>query len=251
MAFYRITWNEKHRFATVHNYGCTFRCSFCSYKLRSGAEGKPGLAFPTPKKFLSDDEVKAALKSVPAEAVYFMGGEPTVAKSLPEILHFVKHELGIRTKLGHTNGSMLPLANLDGANVGFKAFDDALHFEITGRAKYLIYNNFSRAFDAGIELAANMVFVPGLVGIDQLEKLAAFLAKLDRNLPMHIMGYIPVPGLPHLRPTAEEMAKAEEAVRAILPNVKSSHLSREQAKGLSRRDDRFQVEVIAGDPLVR
>lgn len=247
MAFRRITWNEKYRFATVHNYGCTFHCSFCSYKLRSGAAGRPGLAFPAPETFLSDDEVKTALRSVPLEKLYFMGGEPTVAKSLPAILRFAKTELGVKTKLGHTNGSMLPLPDLDGANVGFKAFDEELHLRITGKPKSLIYDNFARAFDAGMELAANMVYVPGLVEIDQLEKLGAFLAGLDKNIPFHIMGYIPVPGEPWRQPTPEEMDHAETAVRQHLVKVNSSRLSTEQARDLSERDDRFRVKVIAGD----
>ena len=38
MAFHKITYHEQYKFATLHNYGCTFRCSFCSYKLRSGAD---------------------------------------------------------------------------------------------------------------------------------------------------------------------------------------------------------------------
>ena len=42
MPFFKITYNQKYRFATLHNFGCTFRCGVCSYKLRSGAEGTPG-----------------------------------------------------------------------------------------------------------------------------------------------------------------------------------------------------------------
>ncbi|MEG1979753.1 MAG: radical SAM protein, partial [Victivallaceae bacterium] len=150
MAFYRITYNEKYRFATLHNYGCTFHCSFCSYKLRSGANGRPGFAEPKPEKFLTVEEQKAALKKVDIDKLYFMGGEPTVAPELPEMLHFAKTELNVMTKLGHTNGSKLPLPYLDGANVGFKAWSDELHLEITGRPKSLIYDNFQRAFDAGL-----------------------------------------------------------------------------------------------------
>ena len=250
MAFHRITWNEKYRFATVHNYGCTFHCPFCSYKLRSGAEGRPGLAWPAPKNFLTDDAIKTALRPLPLQSLYFMGGEPTVAPSLPAILRFAKEELGVTTRLGHTNGSRLPLPDLDGANVGFKAFDPELHRQITGQPKALIYDNFSRAFDAGMQLAANLVFVPGLVGCDELENLVKFIAGLDREIPFHIMGYIPVPGQPWQPPTDAEMAEAESLAGTYLKQVRSSRLSSEQAKNLSARDDRFHVRVIAGDPVM-
>ena len=36
-----------------------------------------------------------------------MGGEPTVAKELDEMVAFAKLELGSETRLGHTNGSRL------------------------------------------------------------------------------------------------------------------------------------------------
>lgn len=245
MAFFKITYNEKYNFATLHNFGCTFKCPFCSYKLRSGANGTPGLSHPKPERFLTTTEMKEALRSVSPEKVYFMGGEPTVAKELEEMLHFAKDELNAVTKLGHTNGNKLPLPYLDGANVGFKAWNEELHLELTGREKALIYDNFRMAFDAGLQMAANMVFVPGLVDIDQLESLAAWLGKLSPEIPFHIMGYIPVPGLDYRRPEPEEIAKAEERCRVHLSKVNSSSLSTEEAKDLSSRDDRFNVVRIA------
>ncbi len=245
MAFFKITYNEKYNFATLHNFGCTFKCPFCSYKLRSGANGTPGLSYPKPERFLSVQEIKEALRSVSPEKVYFMGGEPTVAKELDEMLYFAKNELNAVTKLGHTNGSKLPLDCLDGANVGFKAWDEGLHLRLTGQEKNLIYNNFKAAFDAGLQMAANMVFVPGLVDIEQLESLAAWLSEISAEIPLHIMGYIPVPGLDYRRPEAEEIAEAERRCRVYLSKVNSSSLSSEEAKDLSSRDDRFNVVRIA------
>ena len=74
MSFYRITQNKKYDFATLHNWGCTFHCPFCSYKLRSGSDGRPGFAVPAPKKFLSVAEIKKVLSDLQPEKVYFMGG---------------------------------------------------------------------------------------------------------------------------------------------------------------------------------
>ncbi len=246
MAFFRVTCNRKHGFATVHNYGCCFRCPFCSYKLRSGADGLPGLSTPAPERFLTPEEIRAALLRVRPARVFFMGGEPTLAPELPELLDFAKHTLGAVTRLGHTNGSRLPLADLDGANVGFKAWDPAAHLAVTGRDKELVYGNFERAFAAGTDLAANLVFVPGLIDLDQLEGLAGFLAGLSAEIPFHIMGYIPVPGASWRRPEEAEMAAASTLARRYLKRVECSHLTAEEALDLSRRDDRFRVEVIAG-----
>jgi pyruvate formate lyase activating enzyme len=245
LAFHCITYNDKYRFATLHNYGCTFRCPICSYKLRSGANGTPGLSFPKPKRMLSVAEMKSALRSVPLRTVYFMGGEPTVAKELQEMLDFAKDELGARTFLGHTNGSRLPLPNLDGANVGLKAWDEGVHLRYTGRPKGPIFENFEAAMRAGLEMKANVVYVPGLVDIDQVEAVAGWLADIDRNVPFHIMGYIPVPGQPYPRPTDDQMDEAVMACKKHLANVAASHLTPEEAVDITARDDRFKVRTIA------
>jgi len=245
MAFHKITYNEKHRFATLHNYGCTFRCPVCSYKLRSGPDGRPGFAFEKPERYLRVDEMKRALQSVSVEKVFFMGGEPTVAKELPEMLDFVKNALGVNAYLGHTNGSKLPLPNLDGANVGLKAWDEKVHLAYTGCAKRPVFDNFAAAVGAGLEMKANVVYIPGLVDLDQVEAITAWVATLGRTIPFHIMGYIPVPGQPYARPTDEQMAAAVEVCRKHLDRVASSHLSSLEALDLSARDDRFIVRQIA------
>jgi pyruvate formate lyase activating enzyme len=241
MAFYKLTYNEKHRFATVHNYGCTFRCPTCSYRLRSGAAGKPGLAHPPPERFLKTTDIQDALRTLPIKTLYFMGGEPTVAPDLPEMLSFAREELRVETRLGHTNGSRLPLACLDGANVGLKAWDENLHKAITGRERNAIFSNVAAAHAAGLDLKINVVYVPGLVGLDQVEAVAVWLAMLDRDIPFHIMGYIPVPGQPYPPPTEEQMADAERVSGRHLRHVAHSRLTPDSVLHLADRDDRFAV----------
>ena len=147
--------------------------------------------------------MQAALRSVSLDKVFFMGGEPTVAKELPAMLDFAKNALGAKTYLGHTNGSRLPLPNLDGANVGLKAWDEQVHLRYTGRPKQPIFDNFAAAVQAGLDMKANVVFIPGFVDLDQIEAIAAWLASLNADIPFHVMGYIPVPGQPYERPTTE------------------------------------------------
>ena len=245
MSFHSITHNSKYRFATLHNYGCMFRCPVCSYKLHSGPQGRPGYAWPKPDAFLSTDQLKAALRTVDIATLYFMGGEPTMARNLAELLDFGKTELGVRTFLGHCNGWKLDLPHLDGANVGLKAWDPRVHLAYTGREKQFIFGNFERAFAAGLDLKANVVYVPGLVDLDQVEAIAAWLGRLSRDIRFHIMGYIPVPGQPYARPTAEQMEQAAALCRRHLNQVGLSHLTSDQARNHAVRDDRFAVERIA------
>ncbi len=235
MAIYKVTYSERYRRVTLHNYGCNFRCRGCTYKLKKN---------PRPQRFPCVEEIQGCLKRIAPDAVHFMGGEPTTNAQLPELLAFCKQELGLTTRLGHSNGSGLVTENLDGSNVSFKAFDDDLHLEYTGYPAAPLLENFRRSYEAGIEMRASTVFIPDFGGLDQVEKVAAFVGSVDRTIPFHILGYIPVPGAIWRRPTDEEMEEAVRVGEYYLDRVTFSHFTSEQAKDLTQRDERFAVMQV-------
>jgi pyruvate formate lyase activating enzyme len=128
--------------------------------------------------------------------------------------------------------------------VGLKAWDNDLHRALTGRERETIFQNVAAAYGAGMDIKINVVFIPGLVDVDQVEAIAAWLAAIDRNIPFHIMGYIPVPGQPYPQPSQQQMASSEEVSRRHLNLVASSRLESAQALNLSDRDNRFAVTRI-------
>ena len=235
MPFYKITYAERFRRATLHNWGCNFRCQGCTYRLKQNAR---------PKEFLPIDAIHDCLRRLDLDAVHFMGGEPTTNPQLPEMLAFCKQALGVTTRLGHTNGSGLVLENLDGSNVSFKAFDEGLHQEYTGRPVAPSLDNFRRSYEAGLEMKASTVFNPDFGGLEQVEKVAAFVGEVDRSIPFHVLGYIPVPDAPWRRPTEEEMEQAVGLAQRYLDTVTFSHFTSEQALDLRQRDDRFAVQQV-------
>ncbi|MEN6450429.1 MAG: radical SAM protein [Thermoguttaceae bacterium] len=235
MPFYKVTYSDEYRRATVHNWGCNFRCQGCTYKLKEN---------PRPQWFFGVTAVCDCLRTLDLDAVHFMGGEPTTNPQLPELLAFCKQELGVTTRLGHTNGSGLVIENLDATNVSFKMFDDDLHREYTGCSVLPSLDNFRRSYEAGLAVKASTVFNPELGGVEQVAKVAAFVGGLDRRIPFHVLGYIPVPGAPWRRPTDEEMSQAVEAARQHVDTVTFSHFTPEQAKDLRQRDGRFVVRQV-------
>lgn len=235
MPFYKITYSEKYRRATLHNWGCNFRCQGCTYKLKQN---------PWPERYLAIDAIHDCLRRLDLDAVHFMGGEPTINPQLPDMLAFCKRELGVTTRLGHTNGSGLVLENLDGTNVSFKAFDEDVHRQYTGCSVGVSLDNFRKSYEAGLDMKASTVFNPDLGGLQQVEKVAAFVGGLDRHIPFHILGYIPVPDVPWRRPTDEEMQEAVAVAGHHLDTVTFSHFTSEQAKDLEQRDERFVVRQV-------
>jgi len=236
MAIQRITYSAKYRRATLHNWGCNMRCVGCSYKLKEP---------PRPERTPSIEEVYGALKGLDdCRAVHFMGGEPTLNPQLPDLLRFCKQELGLATRLGHTNGWNLVTKNLDGTNVTLKAFDEAKHREYTGLPGQRIRDNFRAAYDAGLAMKASSVLIPGYIDLDELEAIVDFVAGIDAAIPFHLMGFIPVPGAPYRRPTDEEMAAAVALCESRLETVGYSHLTSEQLLNTTQRDDRFVVRQV-------
>ena len=110
----------------------------------------------------------------------------------------------------------------------------------------MIYGNFENAFKSGMTLAANMVYIPGLVEDEEFKGCLEFLSDLSSDIPFHIMGYIPVPGEPYRRPTDEEMDHITALCKKYLKNVAASHLTTDEAMDLACRDDRFRVKTVAG-----
>ncbi len=235
MAIFKITYSAEFARATLHHDGCNFRCLGCTYKLASR---------PRPQQWPTIDAIHDCLRGLELDAVHFMGGEPTTNPQLPELLAFCKRQLGVATRLGHTNGSGLVLQDLDGSNVSFKAFDERLHRRYTGHPAAPLYANFRRSYEAGLEMRASTVFNPEFGGLEQVEKIAAFVGGLDRRIPFHVLGYIPVPGAPWRRPTSEELEQAVAAARRFLDSVTFSHLTSDQAKDLQHRDQRFAVRQV-------
>ncbi|MEN6645326.1 MAG: radical SAM protein [Armatimonadia bacterium] len=236
MAFYKLTYSEQYRRATVHNLGCNFRCRGCAYKLKGG--------HPKPERIPALEEFKEALAGLECDRVHFMGGEPTTCADLDEMLQFCREELGLTAGLGHSNGSKLPGVRYDFTNVSFKAWEPERYLDYTGQPGQPIYDNFRLAFDRGVAMKASTVYIPEFCETDQILRMAEFVAAVSAEIPFHIMGYMPVPGAPWRRPTDEEMAAVVAAVKEILPQVGFSHLSSEQGRDLSARDDRFKVVQV-------
>jgi pyruvate formate lyase activating enzyme len=235
MAIYKGTYSERYRRLTLHNHLCNFRCLGCTYKLKNA---------PNPERFFEIPEIAKAIEGLEFDTVHFMGGEPTTNKGLPELLAFFKHSVGVRTALGHTNGWNLVTKDLDATNVSIKFHDDNLAREYTGLPAGRVLGNFRAAYDAGLAMKASTVFIPGFGGLGDLEKIVRFVEGIDRTIPFHVMGYVPMPGAPWKRPTDAEMADAVALASAHLDHVGFSHLTVEELLNTESRDDRFVVRRV-------
>ena len=240
MPFRKVTYNARFRRAAVYGEPrCNFRCRGCSYGVKP-PEGEGGLPLRRVMEVLSELSAER-----PLERVHFLGGEPTLNPDLGELARFVHEELGLSTKIGHSNGSRMPPPYIDAVSVSIKAVDDKLHLDYTGVSNAAVLANFRGMYARGIALDASTVFIPDYVDFAEIERIARFIASVDPDIPFHITGYVPVPGAPWRGPTKEEVEEAAAIARRYLAHVTSSCLSAEDLRRLPERDVRYRSVRVA------
>lgn len=115
---------------------CNFRCNYCL---------PDGYQCDHDRDFLKLDEIKRitrAFANMGTEKVRITGGEPSLRKDLPEIIHTVKQTAGIKKVALTSNGFKLPEhlpawldAGLDALNLSIDSLDPRQFHAITGHNK--------------------------------------------------------------------------------------------------------------------
>ncbi|MBP1945996.1 radical SAM protein [Methanobacterium petrolearium] len=216
MAIYKISYSKEFKRANIHNYGCNFNCTWCSYKLGN---------HPKPDRFLDLGEIKEVLSRMDIEWVHFVGGEVSTYPLLEEVADFSKNVLGVRTKIGHSNGYNLPPESIDAISISIKSLSEDFYIKYTGKSNKSVLENFQAVYERGIEVDASSVYIPELIDHDEIEEIVTFIADIDPKIPYHITGYIPVPGTPWRTPTWDEITKAQKIAENYLEQVEVSWFS--------------------------
>jgi pyruvate formate lyase activating enzyme len=200
---------------------CTVDCLYCqNWHFR---EADPRLSETT-----SAAELAAAANS-DTHCVCFFGGDP--ASQMPHALAASRRlvERGIAI-CWETNGTAdrglmdqaLEISLSTGGCVKFdlKACDDNLHRVLTGASNRRTLGNLARAaarFGERPErplVVASTLLVPGYVDVEEVSRIAAFIAGLDPLLPLVLLGFAPSFLMPDLPRTS--LRHAEEAQAAAL-----------------------------------
>ncbi|MGQ9627327.1 MAG: radical SAM protein [Anaerolineae bacterium] len=204
-------------------YGsCTFNCLFCqNWHFR---QMRPEVV--SKEETLSAQDLAKAANSRTFCVCYF-GGDPT--SQMPHALSTSRllAERGVRI-CWETNGSMHPrllekavsLSLETGGCVKFdlKAFDENLHYALTGVTNRRTLENFARAARYIPQrrqpplVVASTLLVPGYVDVEEVRAIASFIASLDPTIPYSLLGFHPHFYMPDLPCTS--VRHAEEAERA-------------------------------------
>ncbi len=215
---------------------CTFNCLFCqNWQFRDKS---------VPQKYITAMDLASAVDSETSCICYF-GGDPT-----PQLPHAVKaSRIALRNRKGRilricweTNGTMsrsllsrmLDLSLHSGGCIKFdlKAFDERINIALCGVTNKRTLENFqwlsqfiNKRPDPPL-LIASTLLIPGFIEVDEVKKIAGFIASLDKSIPYALLGFAPNFLMYDLRTTSKkqanecyEAAKAEGLERVRIGNL--------------------------------
>ena len=183
----------------VFYHSCSFNCLYCqNYHFKSKTFSQERLS----SKALAD-----AVDSR-TTCICFFGGDPT-----PQILHAIKSsKIAIKRHsliriCWETNGAMdrryleqmAELSLKSGGCIKFdlKAWDERIHYALCGVSNKRTLDNFaslSTFINQRPELPfliASILLVPGYVDEHEVRSIASFIAELNRDIPLSLLGFYP------------------------------------------------------------
>jgi len=172
-----------------------------------------------PNSFLSFEETMNILSKVELKSVILEGQEASIDPIYPLITETLHKEFGSYNTL-LTNCLTLPdLSHTDKVEIGIKAVTDSIHHYYTGVSNVPILDNIVKIYDAGKKLLIESVLIPGLIEADEIERVAKFVAGIDKNIPFIILPYFKSGDNPWRRPNPKEMEKAAKLTKRHLKSV--------------------------------
>lgn len=228
MGVYHITYAPKVKQLCLYlDDGCDFHCHGCisRYRLESCYfYGK--VIKKTNNKTLSLEEALPFIIPLSFKSVVILGREPTKAAVFIPLVKVLKERFSTHNAVV-TNCWRYIEEGIDEVCGSIKAVSPGVFKEFTGReSPERALGNFRRYADnKQIKLRAETIFVPGLIGKEEISKIAGFIASIDNNIPYRIDAYIPMDTYfpeqkdKFRKPTYEEMQEAKRTAEEYLNNV--------------------------------
>ena len=179
---------------SIGTVGCNFRCLWCQNFDISQASKQEKIFGQsiTPEKIV-EEALKTGCKSIA-----YTYNEPAIFMEFVCDVAKLAKKKGLKNVLV-TNGyfskeSFDYISDLiDAMNIDFKSFSDENYKEYCGGKLKPVLDTIKRAHEKKIHLELTTLIVPGVNDSErELEKIAKFIAGIDKNIPWHISRFFPM-----------------------------------------------------------
>jgi len=229
MKVYHVVYEPTSKSVDIHFWTqCTLACRSCYTRYETldfGLFDDPisHIACKGPKRapsrFLSLEEVLALLRGREVRSAIFMGTEAALDPEMPALARAL-HEEFLSYNILLTNGlKPADMRNIDEVIFSLKAVTPARHNAYTGRDNAAILSNFEALARSGRKMQSETVLIPGLIEAEEVERVAGFIAGIDRRITLRIDAYFPVGDNPWRAATAAEVEEAACLARRHLDRV--------------------------------
>lgn len=180
---------------SIGTVGCNFKCDFCqNWDISQVSKGKRAHIFGN--EMSPEEVVEQALKTG-CKSIAYTYNEPAI------FIEFVKDCAVLARKKGLKN---ILVTNGYFSKESFDFFKnhiDAVNIDLKGNEKYykrlcggklkIVLENIKRFYKKGIHVEITTLLIPGENdSATEIEKIAKFIASVDKNIPWHISRFFPM-----------------------------------------------------------
>jgi pyruvate formate lyase activating enzyme len=199
---------------SIGTVGCNFKCDFCQ-NCKISQASKQGIIFG--QDITPTEIVENALKTK-CKSIAYTYNEPAI------FIEFVKDtaKLAKEKKLKNilvTNGYLSKesfdyIADyIDAMNIDLKSFSNEFYIKYCGASLQPVLETIKSSHKKGIHIELTTLLIPGLNDSDkELEKIAKFIASVDKNIPWHISRFFPMYKMQSKEVTPIESLKRAEKI---------------------------------------
>ncbi len=203
---------------SISGVGCNFRCAFCqNYHLSQTRK------FDHLQDVTHEQIVEKALRTG-CESISYTYNEPTIFIEFVHDIAKRAHQKGLKNILV-TNGYMTKECleyvgrYIDAMNIDLKAFTNDFYQKICGAKLQPVLDTIKMAHEQGIHIEITTLVIPGENDND-FEKIAKFIASVDKNIPWHVSRFFPMYHMLDKNATpVETLKKAEKIGKKYLKYV--------------------------------
>jgi len=123
--------------------------------------------------------------------------------------------------LAKRNLEVLYEAGLDSIWLDMKAYSEDVYRFLCGTSNKHVLELPALVKDIGILLEIVLLYIPGFVELNEMERFAEHISSVDKSIPVTLLAFLPEYKLRHLRePTIVEIINAYRALKSKLSRVK-------------------------------
>ena len=179
---------------SIGSMGCNFNCQWCqNHDISQFPKGQNKVIGEN----LPPTEIVRLAKENDCQTIAYTYTEPTVFFEYAYDTAKLAKKAGLKnifvTNGYYTEETLKEMKGLiDAINIDLKTFDDKLHRKFIGARVQPILDSIRRTWEAGIWVEITTLIVTGFNdSVDNLRKVARFIASIDKNIPWHISRYYP------------------------------------------------------------